>query len=95
MDYGLEDRISIVEKVLIDKLTHREVAYQFKLSEYSVSRLVRRVRKEKDYLSKLLDKREADIQMVKIIEKGILDIEQSYQILESVEQLQSHLKETY
>ena len=42
-DYGLEDRIGMVEMVLIGKSTHREVAKQYKVSEQSVSRLVRKV----------------------------------------------------
>ena len=54
-DYGLEERILMVEKVLVEKESHKDVAKEYGLKAANISWLVSKVKKDKHYMTKLLD----------------------------------------
>ena len=54
-DLNAVDRIDLIHKVMIDKDRHNDVAEQYRIKDFVVHDLMRKVRQEKDYLRTFLE----------------------------------------
>ena len=66
-DYGLEERILMVEKVLVEKESHKDVAKEYGLKAANISWLVSKIKKDKQYMTKLLDAKQDELRKRQII----------------------------
>ena len=54
-DLNAIDRIDLIHKVMIDKDRHSDVAEQYRIKDFVVNDLMRKVRQKKDYLRTFLE----------------------------------------
>ena len=54
-DLNAVDRIDLIHRVMIDKDRHNDVAEQYRIKDFVVHDLMRKVRQEKDYLRTFLE----------------------------------------
>ena len=54
-DLNAQERIDIIHKVIIDKDRHSDVAEQYRVKDFVVHDLMKKVRNKKDYLRSFLE----------------------------------------
>ena len=54
-DLNAIDRIDLIHKVMIDKDRHSDVAEQYRVKDFVVHDLMKKVRSQKDYLKRFLE----------------------------------------
>ena len=93
-DYGLEDRILMVEKVLVEKESHNDVAKEYGLKAANISWLVSKIKKDKQYMTKLLDAKQDELRKRKIIAESAQVFIQESSYLKSASQLRNFILDT-
>ena len=94
-DYGLEQRILMVEKVLLEKESHKDVVKEYGLKAVNISWLVSKIKKDKQYMTKLQDAKQDELQKRKIIAESAQIFIQESDYLSSAAQLRDYILDTY
>ena len=53
---SLDDKVEIVERVVVQKESHKDVARAFGLSSQSVTSFMSKVRRKQEYMAELIDR---------------------------------------
>ena len=94
-DYTLEEKLRMIRRVVIDKDKHDDVAKVYGLKTASLTKLLSKMKKDKKYMTSLIEHREEDLRKRKMVLEASSKFCKDGQILVPAKRIQSQVLEDH
>ena len=94
-DYTIEEKLRMIRRVVVDKDKHDDVAKVYGLKTASLTKLLSKMKKDKKYMTSLIEHREEDLRKRKMVLEASSKFCKDGQILVPAKRIQSQVLEDH